>query len=453
MKKTFFYLVVLVAFLLFSCEENSKTRPKEQEDPDESAVTDVDMGTDEETVDEATDIAEENDEHEVDDDPEIQDTNDDFQPVDNEVPDQDINEVPDDPEPVDLCQTNEDCVWQYICDIMLDPNECIKFGQCESDEDCTAMQVCVAKEHWKECVTNTSPDFCDGDDDCDPGEYCLTDGLLKICRSKNECSDNSQCPEGHECLFEDDYYHCIDTSPCEVNEDCQFGYMCEIKQPENECVYASECVSDEDCDGLAVCVAEGNWTVCKLTGGGICSGDADCDITEYCDLEIGIAGRCKSRNQCYSDEDCGDERLKCENNGVYNECVPKNPNWCLLDDMCDEGWYCIENECRPPYYEQCSEIAGEWKVWFSELSAVAFQQDEVYEFVPTDGCNGKILKDGADTLNKFSQTSPGNYDLDFYLIYQCTATVVLGNLMNIHCADGDAQLGKFQGVELQVSAG
>lgn len=448
MKRNLFYVVLLTFFLILSCEENSKTRPQES-GQDEDNKTDVDQIPIDEENDEITDIQEDPDEI-VDDSQDLPDMNDDSL-VDNVTPDEDIVEIPDDPEPVDLCQINEDCAWQYVCDVMNDPNECIKFGQCESDDDCTAMQVCVEKEHWKECVTNTSPHMCNDDEDCDPGEYCKTDGIFKICRSKNECSDNAQCPEGYECLFEDDYYHCIDTSPCEIDTDCQFGYMCEIKQPENECVYASECVDDDDCNAVSACVVQGNWTVCKIAGGGFCTSDAGCDIAEYCDLQLGFAGVCKSRNQCYSDADCDDEKLKCESNGVYNECVPKNPNWCLLDAMCDEGWFCVENECRPPYYEQCTEIAGEWKVWFSELSAVAFQQDEIYEFVPTNGCNGKILKNGTDTLNKFAQTSPGNYDLDFYLIYQCTATVVLGNLMNIHCADGDAQLGKFQGVELHVT--
>jgi len=440
MKKIILLALFVAVFFILSCDENNKTRPKDESSQD-AAVTDVDTVSDKEVND-----ADENDEKvepdEVEDNEEIPDMNDGVQVVDNAIIDED-SEIPDDPGPVDLCQTNEDCAWQYICDVMLDPNECIKFGQCESDEDCTNMQKCVEKDHWKECVTNTAPEMCSDDEDCDPGEYCKTDGLFKVCRSRNECSDNSQCPEGYECLFEDDYYHCIDTSPCSVNEDCQFGFMCEFKQPENECVYASECVDDDDCNALSACVVEGNWTVCKVAGGGFCTNDAGCDIAEYCDLQLGLAGVCKSRNQCYKDEDCDDDKLKCESNGVYNECVPKNPNWCLLDAMCDEGWFCVENECRPPYYEQCTEIAGKWKVWFSELSAITFNQDEVYEFVPTNGCNGKILKDGTDTLNKFAQTTPGNYDLDFYLIYQCTATVVLGNLMNIHCADGDAQLGKF----------
>ncbi|HRZ80488.1 MAG TPA: hypothetical protein P5044_10805, partial [bacterium] len=115
-----------------------------------------------------------------------------------------------------------------------------------------------------------------------------------------------------------------------------------------------------------------------------------------------------------------------------------------LDEMCDEGWYCIENECRPPNYDQCTEIAGKWTVRFSGLSLITFQEGEVYEFLPKTGCNGDIKKEGATVfLGSFAETSKSNYEFDFFLVYKCTTVIYLGNLMNITCPDGSAQLARF----------
>ena len=324
------------------------------------------------------------------------------------------------------------------------PRDCIKIGTCENDYDCPGLQKCVRKEHWNECNPGGIPATCTKDEDCPQGEYCEEINFLKVCRSKNKCSVDEHCAEKEECIFEDGYYQCINTAPCEIDTDCKFGFRCEIKEPENECVYANECVKDEDCNALSACVVEGNWTICKLLGGGVCTNDAGCKIDEYCDLQLGIAGVCKSRNKCYKDADCEDERLVCEFNGVYNDCVPASPDWCLLDAMCGEGWYCIENECRPPNYDQCTEIAGKWTVRFSGLSLITFQEGEVYEFLPKTGCNGDIKKEGATIfMGSFAETSKSNYEFDFFLVYKCNTVIYLGNLMNITCPDGSAQLARF----------
>jgi len=362
-----------------------------------------------------------------------------------DIPDETPDEFPDEEEvPYHLCDLNTDCAWQYICDYFQDPRNCIKIGVCDNDFDCPGMQKCVQREHWNECVPNNSPKICTKDEECGKGEFCVEVNLLKICRSKNKCSSDEQCSHKEECIFEDGYYQCIVTAPCEEHTDCKFGYKCESKEPENECVYANECVNDDDCNMLFSCVIEENWTKCKLAGGGFCTKDEDCNIAEYCDIILGLGGTCKSRNKCYEDEHCNDEKLKCEYNGIYNDCVPKSPKWCIADLMCGEGWYCIDNECRPPNYDQCKEIAGKWTVRFSGLSLIAFQDGEVYEFLPKTGCNGDIKKEGATVfLGSFKEKSKSNYELDFYLVYKCDAVIYLGNLMNISCPDGSAQLARF----------
>jgi len=431
---------VVLLFFLFACED-AKTMPKKEVDKDavsevdEENIVDKDAENKTDNIEEPDEVVDEND-----DDPDLDENvpPDIEQPEEDEIPDVD-NWVA-----VDMCDVNADCAWNYICDYFQTPRDCIKIGTCENDYDCPGLQKCTKKEHWNECVAGGIPETCSEDEDCDPGEFCEEINFIKVCRSKNKCSDNEECEEKEECIFEDGYFQCINTAPCEIDTDCKFGFRCEIKEPENECVYANECVKDEECNAFSACVVEGNYTICKPLGGGVCTDDTGCKIDEYCDLQLGLIGVCKSRNKCYKDEDCADERLVCEFNGVYNDCVPSSPSWCLLDEMCGEGWYCIENECRPPNYDQCTEIAGKWTVRFSGLSLITFQEGEVYEFLPKTGCNGDIKKEGATVfLGSFAETSKSNYEFDFFLVYKCTTVIYLGNLMNITCPDGSAQLARF----------
>jgi len=431
---------VVLLFFLFACED-AKTMPKKEVDKD--AVSEVD----EENI---VDKDAENKTDNIEEPDEVVDENDDGSDLDENVPpdieQQEEDEIPDVDNwvAVDMCDVNTDCAWNYICDYFQTPRDCIKIGTCENDYDCPGLQKCTKKEHWNECVAGGIPETCSEDEDCDPGEFCEEINFIKVCRSKNKCSDNEECEEKEECIFEDGYFQCINTAPCEIDTDCKFGFRCEIKEPENECVYANECVKDDECNAFSACVVEGNYTICKPLGGGVCTDDNGCKIDEFCDLQLGLIGVCKSRNQCYKDEDCEDERLVCEFNGVYNDCVPSSPSWCLLDEMCGEGWYCIENECRPPNYDQCTEIAGKWTVRFSGLSLITFQEGEVYEFLPKTGCNGDIKKEGATIfLGSFTETSKSNYEFDFFLVYKCTTVIYLGNLMNITCPDGSAQLARF----------
>ena len=444
MKSFFSFIAVTVIFSVFSASCNDPLRL-----PDESESKDIDV------VDEdINDI--EKDAESPDKEPEIIDESvsepDDHETIDkndypDEEPDEKPGEMPDEEEvPIHMCEVNTDCAWQFICDYFQDPRACIKIGVCDNDYDCPGMQRCVEMEHWNECVVNTSPKICTKDEDCGKGEFCEDSGLGigKICRSKNKCSSDEQCNNKEECIFEDGHYQCINTAPCEEHTDCKFGYKCEVMEPENECVYANECLDDDDCGLIEACAVEENWTACKFAGGGFCTKDEDCHLAEYCDVVLGLGGVCKSRNKCYEDEHCNDERLKCEFNGVYNDCVPKSPSWCLIDSMCDDGWYCIDNNCSPPNFDQCKEIAGKWTVRFSGLSLITFQEGEVYEFLPKEGCTGDIKKEGATVfLGSFKETSKSNYEFDFFLVYKCDAVIYLGNLMNISCPDGSAQLARF----------
>ncbi|MGI6393727.1 MAG: hypothetical protein ACOX2F_03175 [bacterium] len=438
-----FIIVFALLFFFFSCENKKNIPQKNNAGDNEAAVDNDNFDGLRDDFDETVDFFESGDAA-FDDFQEISDFDEiesfDFEEIDDTVEIPDIDEFV----PVDRCTDNADCSWNYICDYFQDPRDCIKIGVCENDYDCPGMQKCTRKEHWNECVPGGIPKTCSKDEDCEEGEFCEKINLVSSCRSKNKCLSDEECDKKEECILEDGYFQCINTAPCEIDTDCKFGYRCEIKEPENECVYANECVKDEDCNALSACVVDGNRTKCKLLGGGFCTNDSGCKIDEYCDVQLGLAGVCKSKNKCYKDADCEDERLICEYNGVYNDCVPKSPNWCLLDAMCDDGWQCVDNECRPPNYDQCKEISGKWTVRFSGLSLVTFNQGEVYEFLPKSGCNGDVRKEGATLfLGSFAETSQSNYEIDFFLIYKCSAAIYLGNLMNISCPDGSAQLARF----------
>ena len=99
MKKIILLALFVAVFFILSCDENNKTRPKDESSQD-AAVTDVDTVSDKEVND-----ADENDEKvepdEVEDNEEIPDMNDGVQVVDNAIIDED-SEIPDDPGPVDL---------------------------------------------------------------------------------------------------------------------------------------------------------------------------------------------------------------------------------------------------------------------------------------------------------------------------------------------------------------
>jgi hypothetical protein len=203
-----FLIAATLLFLLFSCDD-AKTMPKK--DVDEDVISEVDNEVEiiEKDIEEIDDQTEEPDEfvdETVIDENFVPDTE---EPEDDEIPDVD-NWVP-----IDMCDVNTDCAWNYICDYFQTPRNCIKIGTCENDYDCPGLQICTKMEHWNECTPGGIPETCTDDEDCGQGEYCEEINFIKVCRSKNKCSDNEECEEKEECLFEDGYYQCINTAPCE----------------------------------------------------------------------------------------------------------------------------------------------------------------------------------------------------------------------------------------------
>ncbi|MCK5809411.1 hypothetical protein KAH37_10530, partial [bacterium] len=281
------------------------------------------------------------------------------------------------------CLVHPDCEFGNRCNSMISPTKCESASECVTDFDCSDIQSCEREDNWKICKLNIDPQNCTKDEECDDGEVCETPIIgMGVCRSMNECDVDGECQTGERCESNGTYNECVKQAPCVTDEECGFGYRCLDESPENRCEYANECATSEDCPTLNSCQVEGNWTVCKFTTGSFCTSDADCKPDEYCDITV-VAGACASRNQCYTDEDCGDG-LKCESNGSYNECVPLSSEGCILDIQCQDGWACIENVCAPKYAGECTEIEGNWTVWISDI--IIFPQGTTWEFIPNDGC-------------------------------------------------------------------
>jgi len=339
------------------------------------------------------------------------------------------------------CQKNTDCPFGSRCDMTVTPHECQPMSTCKNDLDCATYEKCAIVDNWKQCQVNLTPHQCDSEGNCGFGEVCEeVYGIFTVCRSLNECTKNEECLDDQVCESNGQYLTCV--TICQVDTDCGFGYRCQPASPHNVCVYANECVRDSDCPSFNTCEAFGNWTRCTINATGkFCSNDDQCDPSEYCDLLIGPIGGCKSRDQCHIDADCG-INLVCQNNGVYNECVPQTPKDCFIDAQCPSGWTCAANHtCVPPYAGVCPEIEGLWVVLVS--SQLLIPQGTSYEFIPESGCTGKVVpKDQPIESGTFAQTAPGKYDITMALFLACTGELTMATIMEVTCPSGNATLVK-----------
>jgi len=331
------------------------------------------------------------------------------------------------------CSGDSDCEYGYMCNAAADPDTCAYASTCQSDSDCGTNSTCIDQGNWKECEFDWNPTICNDDRDCGTTEFCDV-GLIGVgtCKSRNECDNNWDCPADFVCESNGTYRQCVDGRNCQIHADCELGYRCVPDTPRNICEYANECGADSDCGALEQCVFDGNWTRCSLSVSGVCSADSNCDDDEYCDTELGPLGTCRSRSQCFVDADCGDSGLECRSNGTWNQCMPVIEKNCWFDFQCQEGWSCNDGQCMPVYAGTCSESEGNWTVLVSTCLLVPIGTG--YEFVPQNGCDGKIkLRSTGTTNGTFSQTEPGRYDITLSLVYNCTASISLGSIMTMDC--------------------
>lgn len=156
--------------------------------------------------------------------------------------------------------------------------------------------------------------YCDADDNCGTGEYCL--GFM--CMPKHPygmaCSSDSQCQS--DACFEFYCAECNGDSDCGSSELCFLG-ACMAKAPNlTPCTASNQCSSD-------ICY-NGFCSECRSTG--------DCSSSETC-----VAGQClpKAGNDtpCVADDQCASSHCA----GV---CVQ-----CMADSHCSSGNICIAGTC------------------------------------------------------------------------------------------------------------
>ena len=301
------------------------------------------------------------------------------------------------------CLTNTECSPREYC--MKETGDCNGEGNCQlkptSCEDtvdpvcgcdgttytnsCYAARVGVNVHYEGECTQGG----CTENSDCPEGEYCEKligdcDGL-GICSSRPDscepvwnpvcCCDgktySNECTAALLGLNVDYHGECVEI-PCSTNSDCRRDEFCEKNtgdcNGEGGCKPKPEiCPEIFDpvcgCDGVTYqneCFAhKGGMNVqyegeCSITR---CSGNAECDLGEYCAKSVGDCdgmGSCELRpTDCPALEDpvCG-----CDNRTYTNACVAAMFGVSIAYEGECTGVCLSNNECLPGEY--CAKVTG-----------------------------------------------------------------------------------------------
>ncbi len=230
------------------------------------------------------------------------------------------------------CEGAEQCPPGYVCG----PDaRCRREGSCFEDADCPTglcdtytntceggglpsgcgdASVCPAGEICvdERCVPDGEPEGCQTDTECRPGTYCAPDGsCLSGCRLvAGACGANRVCdPETRTCR-----------EGCAADSQCPTSSYC---GPEGECVRGcrlsvgdtgENCGADRACD--------------PATRACVCTADAACTASEYCNGGTCFAGCRLEPDTCQNGRICDPASRMCLASG------------CEVDDACDPGQYC-----------------------------------------------------------------------------------------------------------------
>lgn len=180
-----------------------------------------------------------------------------------------------------VCEANEECADRPDgSDRVCVPVE--RGGLCDRETPCSNVLetcdlrtgLCVRPPPQPRCETNAA---CAAGQLCDlETGFCLPLAGTALCQSQADCRASELC----DALTG----RCVSSPPCELDVDCAFGRGCDLESGVcvalgQNCLLAADCASSEVCT-----IIPGQATgQCKLPGGP-CSGDADCVLTEYCDL-------------------------------------------------------------------------------------------------------------------------------------------------------------------------
>ncbi len=209
---------------------------------------------------------------------------------------------------------------------------------CEAASECEGLPHIMCEGEWS-CESNLCQWDCNTDPDPDPDPD-----------PEGVCTNNLECDEGEHCsVFDGD---CLPAPDCDEEEmGCPlvcYGVCVEDVKPDPVCYGDGDCAENEECvidgcesqcDEFAPCLAEcmpvGHCQEKSEPEG--CLDDSDCDEGFVCEWGLACAGIWE---ECDGD-DC--DMLPCD--VAEGVCVPDVPEGCFDDSDCPSGFYCEFGWC------------------------------------------------------------------------------------------------------------
>ncbi|MBW2703285.1 MAG: Ig-like domain-containing protein [Deltaproteobacteria bacterium] len=259
------------------------------------------------------------------------------------------------------CCINTDCDDGIDCTV--DSCSSATFT-CESETDdnlCPSGEACLPSEGG--CVFVA----CGGDEDCDPGKHCCSDGVCKTCCTDIDCddgvdctvdscssatftceseADDNLCPSGEACVPSEGgcfFVACGGDEDCDPGEHCCSDGACKACCTDIDCDDGIDCTVDSCSSATFICESEADdnlcptGTACEPSEGGcvfvVCDIDEECRPGEHC-CSNRTCRLCCYDNHCAMDEICNEE-YECE-----SICLTETEDcsWDLQD--CCEGLVC-----------------------------------------------------------------------------------------------------------------
>lgn len=247
-----------------------------------------------------------------------------------------------------ICRAeNHRAICSCLSDTKSDPftpcdrQEVVQTTDCQSDNDCLFGYMC----NFGSCVQG-----CRKDDQCIPSEACINGDCVNPCELANACGLNADCTTNahkpvcscHSGFIGDPQLECRplqETRGCKSDNECGHRLICENSKCVIGCRDSQGCASDESCINR-IC-----QNPCSLYG--VCGRNAICkpnSHTAICTCPHGYKGNpnvlcTEAPPQCLKDSECVLGQI-CEN----TQCV----SGCRHDNNCPEDRSCIHGSCQNP---------------------------------------------------------------------------------------------------------
>ena len=246
------------------------------------------------------------------------------------------------PDPGDACGGDSDCEINTVChyiDTSVETGVCA--AVCASDSDCEALGADLFCNSESRCAVSGSGG-CDSNADCPVNTVChgeIMDGEYEgLCAAP--CDGDTVCQSlGGANFFCNAAYQCRDGSAiagCNRENDCPLGQVCHIQAIDGG-VCAGACASSTDCEALGdelFCNGEQRCAPVVVSG---CTYDTDCSGDDVCHQEMGTAGLCLP--VCTASEQCPNDSLESYCN-AEGRCRVSNGGGCYYDTDCEINTVC-----------------------------------------------------------------------------------------------------------------